>query len=144
MTESRSLPLRCGNDVHVCDEVGQYSSTENGNAWINRRATSDGHEFTLSGVGAAPSDVQLDLWKSVDRNLSYYLRVAIEAVPPLPPKGDWDTDGFSRNDLLLDDVELLTHNSFSIGFHSPYCDEIGLWPDVTFEDKRVTKTEWLV
>ena len=143
MTKSKSLPLPCSTGVHVCHELGQYSLTQNGRGWINRRLTSDGQEFTLSGVGTAPSDSQLELWKNVDRNLNHYLRVAIEAVP-LPPKGDWDTDGFSRNELLLEDVELLTDNSFAFGFNSPYCDEIGLWPDVVFKDNTVRKTEWLV
>lgn len=146
MPATTSLPPRCPGYSSLVYErhpdLGDYVYSPSINLWINWRITSDDHEFRLSGRGTRPSDGQVRLWDSIEGRLQELATKGISAIEA--PRRTPLTDRFTREHLSLREVRMESEGVVAFFFGSPLCDELHMWPMVTFQELDLKGWRWVV
>jgi hypothetical protein len=128
--------------VYECDsQFGEYIYSETIRSWINRRAESNGREFSVLGRGRQPSPAQHDLWRSLEPQIEQLTADAIGAVlsPPL------SVETGKVGALQLRQIRLELDGSVNIILGSDAIDQsTGLALMVTFVNGSVSESRWIV
>ncbi len=146
MAATTSLPPQCPGHPSLVYEhhpdLGDYVYSASINLWSNWRITSDGHEFRLVGRSRRPSELQAQLWRSIEARLEELVSkgvVVIQAPRGMPPGGR-----FSREDISLREVRMESNGAVEVFFDWPRGDELYMWPVVTFMDLILKGWRWVV
>ena len=141
-----SLPPRCPGHPSLVYErhpdLGDYVYSPSIDLWTNRRITSDGHQFQLTGRSRRPSDGQVRLWGSIEGRLQELATKAISVIEA--PRDTPLKDRFTSEELSLHEVRMESGGVVEFLFGSPLRDELYMWPMVTFQELDLKGWRWVV
>ena len=122
--------------------LGDYTYSSPGR-WMQNRLLPNGSQFSLCGIGRMPSNEQVELWMTIETELSRLTRVAKTSCKKLLI-GDY-VDAFCEERLAIQLVRLETATKFSFVLRDPDLENtIEIAPMVTFSGSSVYSTEWVI